>query len=614
MSIDSLPQKVDVLVVGGGPTGLLTNYILLKNGLKALSVERYSRTEQAAYGRACVLYPRSLEFLDMVGIYERIADTGFIVRGALTIKDGQTVPTRGWHFVQKVIDGNSYFDFCLGIRQKYIENAMVDAIEELDPDAVQAPARLLNFSVDKSSVHPVTAILDVGGRHMQVHCKYLVGADGSRSITRTLSQIGFPGSLSSHKWVRLDAVVETNLPASRGPAVAIESAEYGNVLWLPISNGRTRIGFVCKDEVYGEDGKGVTAEIIMKEAKKALLPNTLTFVKLDWWTVYAIGQRVAEKFKDGPVILAGDAAHTHSSGAGQGMNTGIHDATNLAWKLTGVVKGWLKEEVLDTYESERRASAQRLIDLDRDIADLISGKIPHHFNPPPGADVNEYLYRVFEESAGFTVGLGISYAGNVFNKASSSPKAASHVTEGHRAPDATLYRPGAAFPRRLQEIAASAGHKFCILVFAGKLERVADAVRLNQKTVAKYHSLRACIDSTSSFTQKVADIFDILTILQGEGTLQPSETIGVPPLGRTAYDYSGEAYAKYGVDPLGGAIVTLRPDGIIGFVGNLDSWLDVEEYFGGFSQSVNIARKAENSISEHTLGEVSVEGQEESTQ
>lgn len=99
MSIDSLPQKVDVLVVGGGPTGLLTNYILLKNGLKALSVgqrraitsgwsililvrplERYSRTEQATYGRACVLYPRSLEFLDMVGIYERIADTGFIVR------------------------------------------------------------------------------------------------------------------------------------------------------------------------------------------------------------------------------------------------------------------------------------------------------------------------------------------------------------------------------------------------------------------------------------------------------------------------------------------------------------------------------------------------------
>lgn len=132
------------------------------------------------------------------------------------------------------------------------------------------------------------------------------------------------------------------------------------------------------------------------------------------------------------MFLAGDAAHTHSSGAAQvsparrvvmcaaahmpscvleGMNTGIHDATNLAWKLAGVLKGHLHEDVLNTYEFERRSSAQHLIELDRDVASLISGRIPDHFNAPPHADVNSYLDQVFTANAAFTVGLGISYAG-----------------------------------------------------------------------------------------------------------------------------------------------------------------------------------------------------------
>lgn len=121
--------------------------------------------------------------------------------------------------------------------------------------------------------------------------------------------------MSPHKWVRLDAVVKTDMPCSRMTATAIESQEHGNVLWLPVDHGRTRIGFVFPDELYGEEGKGVTVDMVMEEAKKALRPNSLEFVTLDWWTVYAIGQRVAEKFRDGPVLLVGDAAHTHSSGS-----------------------------------------------------------------------------------------------------------------------------------------------------------------------------------------------------------------------------------------------------------------------------------------------------------
>ncbi|PCH44943.1 2,4-dichlorophenol 6-monooxygenase [Wolfiporia cocos MD-104 SS10] len=612
-SSSSLPDAVDVLIVGGGPTALITTSVLLRNNIRVLTVEQYDRAEQAMYGRACVLYSRSLELLDMNGLYDRMADTGFIMKGATTIKEGQVVPMRGWHFVQEAIDGNTCFDFCLAIRQKYVEDAVGGAVKELDPNAFRAPVKLIDYRVDESAEYRVVSTLELkGGKRVQVRSKYLVGADGGRSTIRVLSKIGFPGTLSPHKWVRLDAVIKTDMPLSRQRAVAIENKEYGNVLWLPVDNGRTRIGFVIKDELYGEDGKDVTAEIIMQEAKKALLPNSLEFVQLDWWTVYAIGQRVAETFKKGPVLLAGDAAHTHSSGAAQGMNTGIHDATNLAWKLAGVIKGWYKEDLLDTYAFERRQSAQRLIELDRDVAALISGKIPDHFNAPPDADFNVYLDRVFRESAGFTVGLGISYPENLLNKA--SPNLRLKVAVGHRAPDAPLFRPGTAYPQRLQQLAATTGRRFTILLFAGEVEPWGDAVRLKERTAAKYRALRKYMDSAPAFTRNLADVFQFLTVVRGRGSLHPADTLGVSQLGRTVYDYDGEAYEKYGVDVQEGAIVVLRPDQIVGFVAPLDGWGSVAQYFDAFVNIATVKQGAAEEESKISVGEMSVEGQEESTQ
>ncbi|KZT10366.1 FAD/NAD(P)-binding domain-containing protein [Laetiporus sulphureus 93-53] len=614
MSIHSFPDTVDVLIIGGGPTSLITTSVLLKNGVKVLAVEQYDRAQQALYGRACVLYSRSLELLDMNGLYETIADTGFITRSAVTVKEGQVVPMRGWHFVQEEIDGNTFFDFCLNIRQKYVEDGVGGAVKALDPNAFRSPVKLIDYVLDKSSDYPVTATLELkDGERVQVRSKWLVGADGGRSTIRSLSNIAFPGIQSPHKWVRLDAIVKTDLPGARRTAVAIENKVYGNVLWLPVDNGRTRIGFVINDEIYGTDGKGVTAEIIMEEAKKALAPNKLEFVQLDWWTVYAIGQRVAETYRKGPVILAGDAAHTHSSGAAQGMNTGIHDATNLAWKLSGVVNGWYKEEVLDTYEAERRASAQHLIELDRDVSSLISGKIPDHFHAPPDADFNDYLDLVFRESAGFTVGLGISYPENLLNLASPSNKPYSSVTVGHRAPDAPVFRPGHGLPQRLQELAASSSRRFTLLIFAGKTHPVDSGARLDEASAEKYRKLREYIDSVESFTRNLADVFQSLTILRGEGALQPAETLGVSPLGKVVYDQTGEAYSRYGVDPAEGAIVVLRPDEIVGFVAPVTGWDGLAQYFGRFVQSVN--RRAETAQQEfkHAVGELSVEGQEEST-
>ncbi|KAF9468251.1 FAD binding domain-containing protein [Collybia nuda] len=610
----SIPDSIDVLVVGGGPTGLLISLILLRSGLKVLTIEQYDKFEQAMYGRACVLYSGSMELLDLNGIYDRIADIGFIVRDAITFKDGEPSENRGWSFIDKAIVGQTHFDFSFTIRQKYIEDAIRVAISEIDPNAVRGRVKLINYQEAKSAQHSIIATLEHEGRITEVKRKYLVGADGGRSTVRSIGEFPFPGTSSPYKWVRLDAIVKTDMPSSRSKAVALESREHGNVLWTPTDNGRTRIGFVCPADVYGKDGSSITEEAIIDAARNAVKPFSLEFEKLDWWTVYSISQRVAEKYQKGHVILAGDAAHTHSSGSAQGMNTGIHDATNLAWKLAGVVNGLYGECVLETYDLERRKSAQRLIQLDRDISALISGTIPSHFNAPPGANCNEYLEIVYSSNASFTVGLGVSYETNLLNQATSIPDqdGVPSVKVGHRAPDAPVFRPGAAFPKPLRSLLSYVG-RFWILIFAGTLEPASESVYLNPACSAKYRNLREYFDAPCSFTNTHTRVSEFITILRGEGCLQVSEALGVEPLGKTVYDRSGETFAKYGVDETTGAMVVVRPDGIVSFTSRLDGTNDLSKYFTSFTLPTKKSVVQHPTAVDISGGEISIEGQEEST-
>ncbi|KAJ7491217.1 2,4-dichlorophenol 6-monooxygenase [Mycena latifolia] len=558
-------SKVDVLLVGGGPVSLLLTSILVRSRLNVLAVEQYNKFEQRLYGRACMLYAGSLEVLDLLGLYERIADIGFTVAGTKTFKDGVEIEGRGWSFIDKALNiSDTMFKFSFSIRQKYVEDVLRDAISKIDATVVNTPVKLLSYRIAESSEYPVIATIDEQGQSREVHCKYLIGADGGRSTVRSLGNFPFPGTASPHKWVRLDAVVVTDMPSSRTGSIAIESEKYGNILWTPTDNGRTRIGFICPDDIYGNRGSEITEEVIMATAKEALHPFTLEFVKLDWWTVYEIGQRIAEDFNSGPVFLAGDAAHTHSSGAAQGLNTGIHDAINLGWKLAGVLNGLYREDILDTYSMERRASAQRVIELDRDIAALISGHIPAHFNAPPDANANDYLERVFTTNAAFMVGLGVSYDANLINKPGAET--------GHRAPDGPVFRPGRALAQPLRSFVPYTG-RFWVLVFAGALEPTADAVHLNKGCAAKFRALRAHVEATSPVP------CEFLTLLAGPGCLQPAEALGAQPLGHALYDTSGAVFTAYGVAGDVGAIVVLRPDGIVSFKTTLDGGQDLVDYF-----------------------------------
>jgi len=354
----------------------------------------------------------------------------------------------------------------------------------------------------------------------------------------------------------------------------------------------------------------------MSEAKKALLPFDLEFIKLNWWTVYAIGQRVAERFRDGPILIAGDAAHTHSSGGAQGMNTGIHDASNLGWKLVGVLKGWYAHSILDTYDEERRKAAHQLIQIDKDVASCISGVIPAHINASPDADVNDHLDQVFTVNAAFTVGLGICYEESLINrKDDEAPNL--QVVVGHRGPDAAVFRPGAMYPKRLHEFMPN-NSRFWILIFAGGIDVEAELPTLEREGRERFIALRTYIESPASFVNKLSPVFEFLTIIRGNGIFQSAETLGAQPLGRVVHDHIGEAYEKYGVDEREGAIVVLRPDGIVAFFHRMDQYGTIGDYFYQFvlpakkqAQPENLGHvnsEAKRQANGVTLGEISVEG------
>ncbi|TAQ91248.1 hypothetical protein B7494_g431 [Chlorociboria aeruginascens] len=558
---------VDVLIVGGGPSGLLTATQLARFGLSPYVIEQYEKHEQDIYGRATALWPRALELLDQLDISDDLHQTGVIARQTATFRDGKRVFGRGFSF--SVIVPDTYIDHAITLRQKYSEEIFRRHLSKYG-GSLHSPEKLVQFSVNKDAPddYKITAEIERRGQTLTVRAKYIIGADGGRSSVRTLAGIPFEGDSTTYRWVRLDGIMKTDMPDPRVGSAMIESLTYGNILWLALDHGRTRIGYSLTSEALEKYGGVLTEEDAKAEAKKALAPFTLDIETCDWFTLYSIKRRLAERFQDETyILLAGDAAHTHSSGAAQGMNSGIHDSVNLAWKLGGVLKGFYKPEVLETYALERHAIASKVLELDRSISTLISGKIPENLpHVAPGADPSEVLRDLLEANAAFTTGMDVPYEPNLLNK--TTPILSIEV--GHRAPDVLLRKPGAKLPTRLFDITKNNGN-FWVVIFAGQPLQSGAELRL----------LREYIDSENSFTKQLKDAFNFCTIIASSSGIQANEVLGIERFGDAYYDPEETAHGRYGIPAYRGAILCLRPDGYLGFAATLAEGELVGAYFSG---------------------------------
>ena len=598
-------DDIDVLICGGGPVGLLTAYCLARyGGISTYVVEQHERTKQTAYGRAAMIAPRTLEMLDQLDLADALGQMGFVVRGQVSYKNGERVKSLT-AASSNITD--TFFDYLLLCRQRYTEDVICDGYKRYSGRSIHYGARLVGLTVggrdEEYAVKSVVETKDKGT--ISLRSKYILGADGGRSSVRELAGIPFEGEESNRHWIRIDGIVETNMPEARKGICGIESQSHGSILWACLDHGVTRVGFALPQKLWEAVGAKISREDVIREAQKALQPFTLEFKTVDWWTVYSVGQRLAAEYrKHERVFLAGDATHTHSSGAAQGMNVGLHDAVNLSWKLAGRINGWLSEEALDTYAAERRPIAQQIIEQDKIISVLTGGEIPEELKDTSNTDAHTLLTETYRKNASLNTGLGVTYLVDDITVVAPTSTVNYGVQPGERAPDVLVQRPGLRVPVRLHSLTKNRG-RFMIMLFSGDLSH----------TRASYENFREYLDGSTSFLQYPVDIFQGVTIIAGSNEAgSPDERLGAPSFGDAFYDVDGLAHERYGIPiPKGAAIVT-RPDGTIGTICDLGGGASLSGYFKrfvAFQKRVGLNRRQTSECEPSSgIGEVDLEREE----
>jgi 2-polyprenyl-6-methoxyphenol hydroxylase-like FAD-dependent oxidoreductase len=353
-------MDTDVLITGGGPTGLMLANQLARRGVRVMIVDRNSGPAQET--RAMAVHARSLEIYAKLGIAGRALELGKIGGGANMWAGGRR---RARIPIGDMGEGVSPFPFVLMLGQDDNERIMGEHLRKYGL-AVRWNTELVSF---EQSQDRVTAVLrQPDGSTRKVTAAYLAGCDGGRSTVRELCGIGFPGAPYEHVFF----VADTEATGAMVPdELNVYLLRDGFHLFFPMRGAnRWRVIGILPEHLRGRH------DLTFEETVPALRLEAgaeLSFRSCSWFSTYRIHHRCAERFRDRRSFLLGDAAHVHSPMGGQGMNTGLQDAYNLAWKLALVVQGRADPGLLDSYAAERMPVARRLLETtDRAFALVVS--------------------------------------------------------------------------------------------------------------------------------------------------------------------------------------------------------------------------------------------------
>lgn len=333
--------QADVLIVGAGPTGLALAAALAAQGVKTLIIDR--QAEGANTSRAAVVHARTLEVLEPLEVADRLVALGLQAR-RFTVRDRDRV------LVPIEFGGlPSRYPYTLMVSQAVTEAVLLERVRELGV-TVRRPCSLLSFSQDDGGVD---ATLSDGSR---VRARYLVGADGMHSFVRQQAGIGFDGGTYGESFVLADVRLAANEAVPRGEVILFFSPA-GMVVLAPLPDGVHRIVATVDDAPEQPDAAYVQALLDARgpQATRAVVREVL------WGSRFRVHHRIAETYRQGRVLLAGDAAHVHSPAGGQGMNVGIQDAVALAQALVPALKG--DDRPLQAYGALRRPVAQQVVSL-----------------------------------------------------------------------------------------------------------------------------------------------------------------------------------------------------------------------------------------------------------
>lgn len=614
--INMTESTTDVLIIGAGPAGLMLANWLCKTGVSTRIIDR--RPSKITVGHADGFHCRTIEVFQSFGIAHKIIEECNEVTEVSFYNpdaNGNLVRTDR---IPDTEPGTSRFRHAV-LTQARVECFLLDNMKANNGLLVERAVEPQSLSIDSTSVdspdaYPVTIVVkhlpretgsddeaakaggpesglyrsnlfadevlpqpeEQGGYNETIRAKYVVGCDGARSWTR--KQIGYElhGETSSAFWGVMDARVVTDFPDIR-LKVAIHSASNGSILIIPRERDLVRFYIQMGTIEPGQqiDRRTLTHETIVAKAKSIMTPFTLECPEIEWWSVYVIGQRLCKQVSlHDRVFIAGDAFHTHSPKAGQGMNVSMMDSYNLGWKLSAVLKGTANRCILDTYRSERVAVAQQLIDFDRKLGGLFSGKPATA--QQAGITVEEFK-DLWLKLGKWTSGTAVQYTPSMIVAAATEEtnQLASNILIGSHFESQIVVCIADAHPVHLANCLISDG-RWRLVIFAGMLTR--------QDQRARYEKLCAELSAPKSpvkmyqVGRDVDSFIEILTVIASER--RAFEITEYPDIARPTYapygyrkyhtifadevshhEGGGEAYRGYGIDPDGpGAVVLIRPD------------------------------------------------------
>jgi 2-polyprenyl-6-methoxyphenol hydroxylase-like FAD-dependent oxidoreductase len=346
----------DVLVVGAGPTGLILALFLTKLGVRVRIIDKIDAPGKTS--RALVVHARTLEFYRQIGIADDALDGGIefkVLNLWVRARRVGRVP------FGDLGTGLSPYPYMLVYPQDRHERMLIDKLRHVNVE-VERQCELVSFEGDGGGVRAQLRTAD--GSTETCAVRYLAGCDGAHSTVREKLAVGFPGGTYSHVFYVADVAAEGQT-VNGELHIALDEADFVAVFPLRDSGAVRLVGSVGNFEA--------AEQLQWNDVSKSIIDRLQLKVKeVHWFSTYRVHHRVASAFRRGSAFLLGDAAHIHSPVGGQGMNTGIGDAVNLAWKLAAVLQGRIDASVLDTYEKERIGFANRLVNTTDRVFQLAS--------------------------------------------------------------------------------------------------------------------------------------------------------------------------------------------------------------------------------------------------
>jgi len=607
-----LADVVDVLIVGCGPAGLvLAAQLAAFPDIRTRIVER--RPGPLELGQADGVACRTVEMFKAFGFAERLLEEAYWVNETVFWRpdpEDRTKIVRSGR-IQDTEDGLSEFPHVI-VNQARVHDYLLEVMR-------RSPTRLVphynlhvrNVEVGVSGEYPVTVTLqpmeaDGQGQEETVRARYVIGCDGSRSSVRQSIGLSLAGDVANQAWGVMDVLAVTDFPDIRLKS-AIHSANEGNILIIPREGGYLVRFYIELDKLNPDQHlttRDITTDQLIAAANRIIHPYTLDVQDIAWWSVYEIGQRLCGKFDDVPlqemqsrfprVFIAGDACHTHSAKAGQGMNVSMQDSFNLGWKLAAVLQGRSSPVLLHTYSAERQAIAKQLIDFDREFAKMFSAP-PKEAGSAEGDGVDpEEFQSYFVAQGRFTAGTATQYKPSLICAEPTFQHLAAGFPVGMRFHSAPVVRLVDAKPVQLGHAATADG--------AWRLYAFADS-RNPQDLASRISALCRFLDSPKSpirrFTPRGADIdsvIDVRAVFQQRHrdlAVSAMPPFLLPRKGRFGLiDYekmfcpdlkSGtDIFEMRGLNREQGCMVVVRPDQYIAHVLPLHGFNALAEFFAEF--------------------------------